>query len=270
MLKTKDNVELFTQSWKTADPKAVVVLTHGLGEHSGRYPHVGKALNNAGYSLYAYDLRGHGQSGGPRGHTPAYEFLLDDLEAVIANAKGDQPGKKVFVYGHSMGGNITLNYALRRPAGLSGVITTGAWLKLAFEPPPLQLALGRLMANLIPTFAQQTNLDTNALSHDPAIGQAYREDKLVHGTITAKLFAGITNASEYALTHAAELKLPALLLHGGGDPIISPEGTRQFYERATVPDKTLRLYDGLFHEIHNELEQAVVFKDMIEWLDGHC
>ncbi|MBI3241556.1 MAG: lysophospholipase [Chloroflexi bacterium] len=270
MLKTKDGINLFTQSWKATDPKAIVVLTHGFGEHSSRYPHVGKALSQAGYSLYTYDLRGHGQSGGPRGHTPAYESLLDDLEAVIADAKSDQPGKKVFVYGHSMGGNITLNYALRRPSGLSGVITTGAWLKLAFDPPALQLALGRLMANLIPTFAQQSNLDVNALSHDPAISKAYAEDKLVHSTITARLFVEIVGAGEYALAHAAELTLPVLLMHGGGDLIISPGGTRQFHERATVADKTIRMYDGLFHEIHNELEQATVFKDMIEWLNRHC
>jgi alpha-beta hydrolase superfamily lysophospholipase len=269
MLKTKDGLDLFTQQWKTADPKAIVVLHHGFGEHSGRYGHVGQMLNEARYSLYAYDARGHGKSGGPRGHTPDYEFFLDDFSLVIAEARKDQPNKKVLIYGHSMGGNVTLNYALRRPAGLSGVIATGPWLRLAFQPPAAMLVIARLMASIFPAFSQSSNLDTDALSHSAAVGQAYRDDPLVHGTITARTMVGVVNAGERAIEQAPQLNLPALLMHGGGDKITDPKATQQFYERAAPADKTFKCYEGLYHEIHNEVDPSAVFKDMVDWLNRH-
>jgi alpha-beta hydrolase superfamily lysophospholipase len=269
MLKTKDGLDLFTQSWKAPDPKAILILTHGFGDHSSRYPHVGKALNDAGYSLYTYDLRGHGKSGGPRGHTPGYECLLDDLEMVIGDATKDAPGKKVFIYGHSMGGNITLNYTLRRPSGLSGAIVTGPWLKLGFEPPALQTAIARVIGSIMPAFSQQAKLDVKLLSRDLSVGEAYSKDPLVHGTTSAKLFTEIIGNAARAIEHAAELKLPVLLLHGSDDKIISLEGTKAFFQRVAGSDKTLKLYDGMRHEIHNEIGKEEVFADMIAWLDRH-
>jgi alpha-beta hydrolase superfamily lysophospholipase len=269
MLKTQDGLDLYTQSWKVADPKAILVLTHGYNDHSGRYGHVGKALNAAGYSLYAYDLRGHGKSGGQRGHTPSYESLLDDLGLVIKNATEDAPGKKVFVYGHSMGGNITLNYALRRPNGLSGVIVTGPWLKLAFEPPALQMALAKLMAAVNPTFSQKNAMNLPGLSRDEAVQVAYRDDPLLHHVITAKLAIEVSQNGLTALEQAGTLKLPVLLLHGGADPITSAPATEAFYKAAGSADKTFKLYPDMRHEIHNEIGQEAVFADMVAWLDKH-
>lgn len=269
MLKTQDGLDLFTPSWKVPDPRAILVLTHGYNDHSGRFAHVGKALNNAGYSLYAYDLRGHGKSGGQRGHTPGFEYLLDDLQMVIQEARKDAPGKKVFVYGHSMGGNITLNYALRRPEGLSGVVATGPWLRLAFEPPAIQLAVAKIVGSLFPAFSQKANLDIKGLSRDENVQEAYRTDPLLHGVISVRLLTEITNNGLDAIERAGLFGLPALLMHGGADPITSAAATQQFFERATVADKTLKLYDGMRHEIHNEFGQEDVFADMTAWLDRH-
>ena len=280
MLKTQDGLDLFTQSWKpnspaspgpsaAPDPKAIVVLHHGFNDHSGRYPHVAKALTEAGYSLYAFDWRGHGKSGGPRGHTPNYDSLLDDYGLVVAEAKKDQPGKKVFLYGHSMGGNIALNYALRRPEGLAGAVITSPQLRLSFEPPAWQVALARVMASLYPTFSQKANLDAGTISHNPAVVQAYRHDPLIHGTISAKLFFSIVEAASYALAHAADLKIPILLAHGGDDPLTDPKATQEFYERITFADKTFKRYDGQFHELHNETDPMRLLKDVVEWLNQH-
>jgi len=269
MIKTSDGIELFTQSWKVENPKAIIVLTHGFDDHSSRYTHVGKALNDAGYSLYAYDWRGQGKSGGARGHIPSYDQVLDDLSLVIADAKKDQPNKKLFLYGHSMGGNMTLNYALRKPDGINGVMVTASQLRLAFQPSAVQVALGRGMANLIPSFSQKANLDINTISRDQAVRDAYRADPLRSGVISAKLFVEIMNASEYALAHALELRLPILILHGGGDRLTDPTGSEEFFQRVGIPDKKFKRYEGFYHEIHNEPQKQIVFNDMIEWLNQH-
>lgn len=266
-LKTRDGLDLFTRHWTAPDPKALVVLHHGFNDHSGRYIHLAKALNEAGYSLYAFDWRGQGRSGGPRGHTPDYESLLDDYGLVIADARREAPGKKVFLYGHSMGGNIALNYALRHPDGLSGAIITSPQIRLAFTPSAWQLALARVMANVYPSFSQKANLDAGGISHDPAVVQAYRDDPLTQGPISAKLFISIVQAADWALAHAADLKIPILLVHGGADPITDPKATQEFYERLTFGDKTFKRYEGLSHETHNEMDPTVALKDVVEWLN---
>ena len=131
-----DGVQFYFQSWQPETPaKAIACLVHGLGEHSGRYAHVGAALNVAGYALLGFDLRGHGKSGGPRGHTPSYETLMDDIGRLLAEARQRYPGQPQFLYGHSLGGNLVLNYALRRKPGLAGVIATSPAIRTATPPP---------------------------------------------------------------------------------------------------------------------------------------
>ena len=269
MLKTKDGLDLFTQSWTIPEPKAILILTHGYNDHSGRFAHVGQALNAAGYSLYAYDLRGHGRSGGQRGHTPGFDYFLDDLQLVIENAKQTAPGKKVFGYGHSMGGNITLNAALQRPEGLSGVMVTGPWLKLATEPPAMQALIAKIAGTLLPTFSQKAPLNLADLSRDEKVQVAYGADPLLHFMMSAKLLNEITAGGLSALEHAGALKLPVLLMHGGADPITSAPATETFYKAAGSADKTFKLYDNMRHEIHNEFGKKDVFADMVAWLDKH-
>lgn len=269
MLKTKDGLDLFIQNWTVPESKAILVLTHGYNDHSGRFAHVGQALNVAGYSLYAYDLRGHGQSQGQRGHTPGFNYFLDDLELVIAHARQDAPGHKLFLYGHSMGGNIALNFAIRRPVGLSGVIATGPWLKLAFQPPAVQLAIARLIGLAAPSFSQSSKLNLPDLSRDEKVQEAYRTDPLLHGVISVKLLTEITRNGQAALDHAADMKLPVLLLHGGSDPITSAAATEEFYRSAGSADKTFKRYPNFRHEIHNEFGREEVFTDIIAWLGRH-
>jgi alpha-beta hydrolase superfamily lysophospholipase len=270
MLKTKDGLDLFTQSWTVASPKAILVLTHGYNDHSGRFAHVAAALNAAGYSFYGYDVRGHGKSGGQRGHTPGFDYFLDDLQLVIEDAKKSAPGNKVFVYGHSMGGNITLNYTIRRPEGLSGVIATGPWLKLATEPPATQTFIAKIAAALMPTYSQKAPIHLPDLSRDEKVQEAYRTDPLLHLMISAKLATEVTANGLWALDHAGELKLPALLLHGGADPITSVAAHETFYAHAGSADKTFKRYEGMRHEIHNEFGKEEVLADMAAWLDKHC
>jgi alpha-beta hydrolase superfamily lysophospholipase len=249
-------------------PKATLALVHGHGEHTGRFAHVGAALVEGGYALLGFDLRGHGASGGGRGRTPSYERLLEDIADFHQQIRQRDPDQPVFLYGHSLGGNLVLNYVLRRSTDLAGVIVTGPWLKLAFDPPAVQIALARGLNAIAPDFSMNSGLNVKGLSHDLTVVNAYVADPLVHSKISPRLYVGVTEAGEWALAHADQLPLPLLLMHGGADPVTSAKASRKFAEKAG-PKVTLRVWDGLYHEIHNEAQKAEVFQVMLSWLDCH-
>jgi len=268
---SNDGLKLYSQSWLPGDkpgsePKAAVCLMHGLGEHSGRYAHVAQALGAAGYALCAYDLRGHGRSGGPRGHSPTVDATLDDVELLLQEASRRCPGRPQFLYGHSLGGTMIVMYALRRRAALQGLVATGPGLRLGTPQPPLKIWLGKVTYNLVPGLTLPNGLLRDGLSRDRHIVEEYNADPLVHGLVSARFGLDLINSGEWALEHAAELRLPLLLMHGGADYITSPQASREFAAKANGRC-TLKVWDGLYHEIHNEPEQAEVLKYMIGWLD---
>lgn len=265
--KTRDGLNLYARSWTPEGPaKAVVCLIHGHGEHVNRYNHVGAAYAEAGYAIQGYDLRGHGQSEGPRGHTPSYEVLMDDIRDFLADARARHPGLPVFLYGHSMGGNQTMNYCLQNPeSGLSGAIVTSPWLKLLSKPGPLILFLLKIVNVIYPTYTQASGLDPKGVSRDPQEVQKYIDDPLVHDRISVHLFSVMEDHARYAIDHAAELKIPLLLIHGQGDPISSYKGSKELAQNAGSI-VTLRIWDGLYHETHNEPEKQEVIRAMTDWV----
>lgn len=261
-------IRFYARGWEPdKKPKAVVALVHGLGEHSGRYAHIGAALAAAGYALAGFDLRGHGQSGGPRGHTPSYETLMDDIADFLTQIKARYPRLPVFLYGHSMGGNLVLNFCLRRRPKVQGVIATAPWLKVAFEPPAWKMRLARTMNRIAPGFTQRSGLETAALAHDTETVRNYANDPLVHDKISARLFMVMHESGLWALDHASAFPCPILLMHGTADRITSPGASRQFAERA-AKKVTWRAWDGCYHEIHNEAQAAEVIRVMIRWIGG--
>ncbi len=267
--KSCNGLDMYARSWAPQGrPKAAIMLVHGHGEHVVRYDHVAAALTEHGYAMLGFDLCGHGKSGGPRGHTPSYEALMDDITDFFKQIEERYPGLPRFLYGHSLGGNLVLNYALRRKPDLHGVIATGPWLKLAFDPPPAQVTLGRLMNGIAPGFTQHSKLNTKGLSHDQAVVTAYENDPLVHDKISARLFVEIYETGLWALEHAAEFPLPLLLMHGADDPITSAKACQEFAEKGRR-QSDLKLWNGMYHEIHNELDRSQVFAYMLEWLDRH-
>ncbi len=266
--KSKDGIEIWGKGWEPdLPPRAVVCLVHGLGEHIGRYEHVARAFSESGYIVFGFDQRGHGRSGGRRGHTPSYEALMDDVAALLAQADQRYPQLPRFLYGHSMGGNEVINFALRRKPKLAGVIATGPLLKLAFEPPSWKIGLARIMDRVLPSFTQDSGLEIAALSHDVKVVEAYRNDPLVHGQISARLFIELINSGKWALEHAAEFPLPLLLMHGSGDRLTSAEASREFDKRGGR-NITLHIWDDWYHEIHNEPDQEEVFKVTMIWMDA--
>jgi alpha-beta hydrolase superfamily lysophospholipase len=264
----KEGIRFYLRGWEPNEkPKAVVALVHGHGEHVGRYHHVGKAFTRAGYTLIGFDLRGHGKSGGPRGHTTSYDALMDDIADFLTQVSKRYPKLKKFLYGHSLGGNLVLNFVLRYKPRLAGAIVTGPWLKLAFEPPAVQVTLARVMNKIAPAYTQDSNLDTTALSRDAEVVKAYDEDPLVHDRISARLYMGIHDSGLWALDHAAEFPVPLLLMHGTGDRLTSSQASRDFAERGGKK-VTWRTWEGWYHELHNEPGKAEVLKAMIAWMNA--
>ena len=263
-----DGIRLFVQAWTVEAPKAVIGIIHGMGEHSSRYAHVAKALNNAGMSVVSYDQRGHGKSEGKKGHTPSLDLLLDGVDQLLEEMGRLAPSAPKFLFGHSMGGNVLLNHALRRNPKVNGIIASGPYLRLAFEPPAIQVALAKLVKGIVPALGQPTNLDASAISRDKAVVDAYLKDPLVHGRITPAFFVEIDGAAKWALEHAADLKLPLLIYHGAADRLTSHDASKEFASKVKG-DVTWRSWAGLFHECHNEPEQQQVFEVIINWVNAH-
>jgi len=260
--------ELYSQAWEPPNPaKAAVCLVHGLGEHSGRYQHVAEAFNQAGFSFLGYDQHGHGKSPGKKGHIPDYETLLDDISLALQVTQERYPAVPIFLYGHSMGGNLVLNYALRRKPQLSGVICTSPWIQLSTEPPKAQVFLARVMNKIYPSFTQNNGLDVSGLSHDPQVSQDYQNDPLVHDQASARLFVAFYAAGNWALEHAKDLTVPLLLAHGGRDPMTSAGASQEFAVKAGKLC-TLKIWDGMFHETHNEIDKDEVIAYYIQWAEN--
>jgi len=218
--------------------------------------------------LLAPDLRGHGQSDGPRGHAPCYEALLDDITLLLDKGR-ELAAAPQFLYGHSLGGNLLLVHALRRRPALAGLIATGPWLELAMRVPAWKTRLGKVMCRIAPTFAMPNGLNRPDLSRDADVVRAYETDPLVHDRISARMGMDLLDAGAWALAHAGELELPVLLMHGLADRITSAQASRRFAERVHG-DCTYRGWEGLRHEIHNEPEKGEVLAAVIAWLGAHA
>jgi alpha-beta hydrolase superfamily lysophospholipase len=244
----------------------VVCLVHGLGEHSGRYGHVAARLVEAGYAVLAVDLRGHGQSPGQRGDAPSYDSLLDDVDSLLAEAMRRHPGTSQFLYGHSLGGALVLNYCLRRRPALAGAIATASLLRLAFAPSAGKRFTARLLNRVWPTLSLSNELDPNDLSRDPVVVRAYRADPLVHDRLSVRLGVAILEAGHTALANAREIAVPVLVMHGGSDRITSADASDEL-ARLAGSSASFKRWDKLYHEIHNEPEQVEVLACVVSWLD---
>lgn len=260
-------IELYTKTWNIESPQYAVGLVHGMGEHINRYDHVAAHINAHGGVVVGFDHQGHGQSGGPRGHAPDYASLLDGVDLLLVEIKKAYPGLPVFLYGHSMGGGVVLNYCLQRSGnGVCGVVATGPFLRLAFEPSAVRLALGKMMKGIAPGLTQPTGLKTTNLSRSAAVVTAYENDPLVHGKTSTAMALGLLEAGEQLARYQGDYPVPVLLMHGEADQITSAETTRHFAERVGG-DVTYQGWPGLYHEIHNEPEQAEVLKRITDWID---
>ena len=263
-LQTRDGLALSTWHYPSPAPRVRVVLVHGYADHVGRYPHVIEALTGAGCEVHAFDMRGHGRSEGVRGHVLQFQEYLDDLDLFVAQLPRDPLPR--FLVGHSLGGLLSLRYVLDRPDAFAGVAVSSPYLHLATDVHFLKEAVATAASHLAPTLLTKSPIEAKALSHDPAMVQAYIDDPLVFKTFNARWFFETREAQQEVLKRAGEIRLPVLMMIGSADPIAEPERSRQVFERIGSPDKTLKVYEGLLHEVFNEVERERVIRDLVEWL----
>ena len=263
-------LELYYQRWRPrGEPRAILAIVHGFGEHSGRYMNVVSHLLPCGYAVYGFDNRGHGRSPGQRGHINEWGEYRGDVRAFLQMIGREEPGRSVFLMGHSMGALIVLDCVLRRPEGLKGAIVSGAGLEPVGVAKPHLVALARLLSRIWPRFSLTTGLDISAVSRDPAVVKALEEDPLRHEVGTARWGVESLSTIEWIKTHAAEIRVPLLVIHGGADRLASANGSRAFFEKVTVPDKELLVYEACYHEPHNDVNREQVLADIENWLERH-
>jgi acylglycerol lipase len=267
--KSFDGLEMYSRGWAPeGKPKAILVLVIGLGEHVARYEHVGAALTAQGYALLGFDLRGHGRSGGARGHSPCNEAFMQDIDLMFKQVDSRYPGIRQFLYGHSLGGLLALNYLLCRQPALAGAVVTAPALRTALQGEKVKVFLAKILGTFLPSATLPSALDANMLSHDQKVVDAYKQDPLVHDQVSFAMGKNLLDMFPWVFEHAGELNVPLLLMHGTEDKIAFSRGSQEFADKAG--DKvTLKIWDGMYHEIHNELEQAEVFKFMLDWLGQH-
>ncbi len=263
-LRACDGLRLHTLTQPAATEKAVVVITHGMGEHSGRYPHVLAHFAENGITACTYDLRGHGRSEGRRGYVGHYENFLSDLQHVFDHfQRKDRP---VFLYGHSLGGQITVNFLVRHRPPVTGVILTSPWLDLAFRPPVWRLALAAVAAKIYPRLTQNAPPMEQNLSRDVEWLESLKAPGLAHRRMSAGLFTALVREAGKARRAAGKIKLPLLLMHGGDDPVTCVEASRAFLTAASSPDKELQIWPEMLHETHNELDRHKVLERASQWM----
>ncbi len=245
--------------------RANIILIHGLGEHIHRYEEWVDMLNNEAIGFIGVDLPGHGQSDGSRGYIKSYSITDEMIQILLESTQNTFPEIPVFLYGHSLGGGIVLDYLLRKKPEVKGAVVTAPWLKLAFEPPRSKIILASIMKHILPGFVQPSGLVVDHLSHDREVVEKYIADPLVHDKISVSLFHSAMSAASNTLANANELNRPLLIMHGADDKICSPEGSRQFTSKTTFAD--LKIWDDGYHELHNEPFRNDVFTYLVRWIN---
>lgn len=262
-------VRLYSQSWlPDGPPRAVVVIAHGAGEHSGRYAHVAARLVDEGYAVYALDHRGHGRSEGARAVIDRVDNAVEDLDQLIVLAASEHPGVPLFLLGHSMGGTISVRYAIAHQDRLTGLILSAPLAALEAASPAT-----RLVARLLSAVAPRLGLfavDPTLVSRDPDVVKAYETDPLVHhARLPARTISELAGAVDSFPEAVRAIVVPTLIMYGSGDHLVPPAGSMMLNDRIGAADTTLKTYDGLYHEILNEPEQDAVMDDMCSWLRAH-
>ncbi len=259
-------IKLHFRHWQVNDARAVICLVHGLGEHIGRYGHVAEFFSIRNIASIGFDQQGHGRTDGKRGHAKCLDSMLDDVDLLVKTARKQYPNSPLFLYGHSMGGNVVMNYVLRRKPKLTGLVVSAPWIQLPVPPSPFLVLFGKVMNHLIPNLIQVSGLDVNELSNDPKVIEAYRKDPLVHDKISVRAGTALLGGAKWLDNFDGELTCPTLLMQGENDRITSPKGTADFAKR-TKGDVTWKEWQGLKHEIHNEPQQNEVLAFLVEWME---
>ena len=264
------DTNIYFQSWSPeSEPRAILLIVHGLAEHSGRYMNLVNHFVPLGYGLYGIDHLGHGRSDGTRVFVERFEDYTNTLKVYFDMIRCWQPRKPVFLVGHSMGGLISAVYLLDHQAELTGAVLSGVAVKVPSNITSVILYVGKVLSALVPKFGL-LGLDAAGVCRDPAVVQAYVSDPLVYtGKTTARLAAEMLKAMQYVSAEASRITLPIMMVQGSADRLVDPAGSKMLYEAVSSADKAIRIYDGFYHEVFNEPEHDKVLRDIEIWLEAH-
>jgi acylglycerol lipase len=268
--KSLGHANIHYQAWiPDGHLKAILLLVHGLGEYCGRYMNHVNHFVPLGYAIYGLDHFGHGKSDGEREVIERFDDYTAPLTVYYQMIKGWHPDTPVFIFGHSMGGLITCCCLLEHQADFKGAILSAPSIKVSGNISPISIAIGRILSQITPK-AGVLSLDATAVSRDPDVVEAYVNDPLVfHGKTPARLAAEIFNAMIRLRAEMENITLPLIIVQGSEDKLVDPQGAQLLYNKVGSRDKTLNIYEGLYHEIHNEPERSIMFKDVENWLAAH-
>lgn len=259
------DTKFYGKYYQPKNVKAVIVLVHGMGEHSKRYERfVIPFFNQNSLGVITYDQFGHGLTEGIRGHNPGFEAVLDCVDTVINKALEVFGKKPIFLYGHSMGGNVVINYALKRDNNLKGIIVTSPFLRLAFTPPRWKIILGKVLQKIMPAVTMGNEVDVEALSRDKNEVELYKNDPLVHDKVSPNYSIVFMETGEWAIENADKINIPTLLMHGTGDKLTSWKASEELRDKGSK-NVELYLFKDAYHELHNELVKNEVIEKMIDW-----
>ena len=258
---------IFYRCWATAEPRAVLLLAHGLAEHSGRYGDFASYLADAGIATYALDFPGHGRSDGKRGHIRDFQEYAEALGALLSLAREAHPDIPFVLFGHSMGGLIAADFLLQHQSEFVAAILTGAAIQSPQQPSSIVLFINRVIASVMPRLGV-LRMDASGISRDPQVISDYENDPLVYrGKATAGLVTALFSAMKRVVENATSIRLPMLIMHGSVDSLTAVEGSKLLHDSISSEDKKIVIYDGLYHEILNEPERKNVMEDILRWLE---
>ena len=269
-LKGVRDTDIFYQYWlPEGEPKATLLVVHGVREHSGRYMNVVNHLVPSGYGVYGIDHIGHGKSDGERVYVERFQDYTRTLKKYFHMIREWQPERPIFLIGHSMGGLISAAFLLEHQDELSGAVLSAPSIKVSDNTSQAVIFVGKLLSIMMPQ-AGLIKLDAEGVSRDPAVVEAYVNDPLVHtGKITARLGAEILKTMQRVTEEATKIRLPIMIVQGSDDKVVDPRGAQLLYDLVTSEDKTIKIYDGLYHEVFNEPEHEQVLNDVKTWLEAH-
>ena len=267
-LKSNRATNVYYQYWLPKEkPKAILMVAHGLAEHSGRYMNLVNHFVPLGYGVYGIDHMGHGKSEGKRVYVEQFQDFTKTLKTYFDFIREKQPDTPIFLIGHSMGGLIGAAYLLEHQNDLSGAVLSGPAIKIPENISQIAIIAGKIFSVLMPKLGVAP-LVFEGISRDPAVVQAYINDPLVYtGKITARLAAELFKTMGTVTKHAAKIQLPIMIAQGSEDSLVDPGGAQLLYDLVGSGEKTIKLYDGFYHEIFNEPDHAQVLTDVQLWIE---
>lgn len=263
------DLKLFYQTWRpTGIVQANLVIVHGLGSHSDTFSPVVTHLVERGFAIYSFDLRGHGRSEGKRGFINQWSEFREDLRGFLHLVAADSPDCPCFIYGHSLGATITLDYAVRLPHAIQGVILSALPIgKVGLSP--IKFFIGNILSSIWPSFSLSTGIDISAGSRNPTIVEAHAQDPLRHTYGRARMSSEFFSTLTWLQDHVSDLRIPVLMLHGSADRTIPSQPSYEYFQKITYPDKQYIEYPEAYHDLHLDLGYEEVLADVEHWLTQH-